>query len=162
MNNTKEFLEEHLYYELAMFYNSVFLKINYCKDMLQEEIELINNMKSETAVNHARGLIEFFFIDGKSKNDAKAYDFFNSQKEWSILRGKVNQRLIEDFNIKAGGEVMHISYDRKSPSDPNRMPFIFNDLYMLLRTIILIFLQNLKSEYKGTKLIALQNQMENI
>ncbi len=166
----KLFLSQHFHYEVAMLLHcaTCLIEIRYLlvnnktidSSFNHESFERLINHKHvylESLVNHCRTLIIFFFTKKKSTqhpNDALAQDFFPTSDDWFNLSGDETST-IRSFRIRAGKEVMHLTFNRKFDQDPTKVwslkivPEIFK--------IVQLFIKNVPTKYRSQKLNEIMN-----
>jgi hypothetical protein len=114
-----DYSAEHLLYELQLF--------RWVAENLPRENGFPLSASLESFAIHLRNLIEFFYTQpGNARNDdLVAADFFDLPSTWNP--GAIPKSL-NDARERANKEVSHITYKRKSGSDPTK-PWPVADLF---------------------------------
>lgn len=166
----KEYLEEHLVYEVEMLLYS-FGQLTKCTNIVEEcsltstQISTPNvtqfwgqsrdknfgNMALETFLLHARNLREFFYKDDKGRpDDARAFELFMDKDPWKKLRPNETDSIKEVKN-RADKELAHLTYKRISGTPPEKKWDCGKILFDLLG-VVKVFLDKLPEQYFGENL----------
>ena len=111
-------LSEHLLYEVEMLFGTA--NVLLADAIAEESAQLsttIRNAVLESFVVHFRALQEFFWF-GKPRfeTDARAADFFEGEA-WAEIR-RPQETTIEDGPLRAGREIVHLTYLRNTERRP--------------------------------------------
>lgn len=152
LDEKKEFLEEHFFYEVEMFLYSS----NKLNDPSIEQDHFLKNTLLESFTSHARCLIEFFYPkDNTREDDATASDFFDN---WSNVRGSLSESL-KTLKTRVGKEIVHLTYKRISGYEPEKVWDI-----MLIRSdllaVIKLFVNSLDQHLLGERLNSLKKNLK--
>jgi hypothetical protein len=114
-----DYSEEHLLYELQLF--------RWVAENLPRDNGFLLSALLESFAIHLRNLIDFLYTQpGNARNDdLVAADFFDPSSAWNP--GGIS-KLLADARERANKEVSHITYKRKSGSDPTK-PWPVSDLF---------------------------------
>jgi hypothetical protein len=120
-----DYSEEHLRYELQIFYWVV-------KNLPQDNGFPLSALLESFAI-HLRNLIDFFYTrpEEARNDDLVAADFFDSPGAWNL--GAIPQSL-SAARERANKEISHITYKRKSAMDPTK-PWPVADLFNEVHSI---------------------------
>jgi len=101
----KEEKEEHLNYEIWMFYETCRRFINFDWNLL---LQFEKNLLVESLSIHTRILVDFFYSDRIDRNDIVAQDLLPKDKNWITIRPPLTQTL-RDAKQKANKQLAHLS-----------------------------------------------------
>jgi hypothetical protein len=111
----KEFLGEHLYYEVKMLHFTATKLTEFTRTDIWN-----TNMALESFLFHGRNLREFFYCgDKRHQTDARAYEFVKDRKEWKEVRPPETDR-IKKVRRRANTELAHLTYKRYSGTPPEK------------------------------------------
>src|SRR5580692_6524589 len=120
-----DYSEEHLLYELHMFWWVA-------KNLPPDKGFQLSALLESFAI-HLRNLIDFFFTlpSEARKDDLVAADFFDSPSAWNP--GTI-PKLLTDAHERANKEISHITYKRKGETDPTK-PWPVGELFKEIRAL---------------------------
>lgn len=149
VNMDNEALNEHLKYELWMFFSL-------CDELIKpdERDLIINNALIESCCIHLRNLIDFLQIKGKMKkrnkekpDDILARDFFDQPDEWDKLlndyfaQNENAREKLQEARIRANKEITHLTEKRYAGQRPEKV-WDFKSYAELLKGPLNLFANN--------------------
>ena len=152
----KEYLDEHLCYELWMFFES-YKKV---KELLGEKGYFVN-IFLETTLIHFRCLIEFYYYAKRYPTDTRAYEFVQDDRKWNAEKKDKNYIINDEEWNRLNQEIAHLTWNRimgfTSEKDWWEM---LSRGYPKIVEITDIFLSNLISKIKLKKVPELVDTMK--
>lgn len=114
----KKISEEHLYYEMWMFFSvaEAIEKFQHADPQLNQ---IIKNALIESFAIHTRNLIDFLYPRSRRNDDITALDFFDKPMEWEEKRGELSDT-IEKARKRADKEIAHLTKKRISGTPPEK------------------------------------------
>lgn len=172
----KEYLEEHLVYEVEMLLYS-FGQLTKCTNIVEEcsltstQISTPNvtqfwgqsrdgnfgNMALETFLLHARNLREFFYKQDKRSDDARACDFFTHRDSWEKLKPNETDSIAKVKN-RADKELAHLTYQRYSGTPPEKI-WDYGEIFFDFLKVIRVFLDEIPGIFFGENLKNLRHKV---
>lgn len=151
IDQKRDFLSEHFFYEVVMVYESVLL-------LGKKGETSLNNMALETLALHSRILLEFFYEEKKRGDDSRAVDFYDEEIIWDSI--KIN---IDDtrtlVNLRTNKEITHLTYKRINDGTPDKGWLMQKHTVNILK-VCNLFIENLPNKYLSDNLRSLNNMIK--
>jgi hypothetical protein len=136
-----EYSEEHVRYEIAMFFNtgSLLLHWNQTKIEPQPLREVLRHTVIESFAVHCKNLIDFFYDETPFGTDVIAKDFFIGNQFTPSFPAAASPRL-KDAKRRADKEVSHLTSERIAGTPPEKA-WPAPELLSEVRDLLLQFVQ---------------------
>ncbi|MFA6436066.1 MAG: hypothetical protein WCW30_02945, partial [Candidatus Gracilibacteria bacterium] len=134
----KKYLEEHINYELKMFYCSML----YLRKFKESDDEIGKYISLESFLLHGRNLADFFFKKKKG-NYVRAMEYFN-EDIWGKIKPLKSSKM-KNFMIRANNELAHLTIERKSGKLKEK-EWDVSDIFLEFCKCVKLFFNNLPDQ----------------
>jgi hypothetical protein len=116
-----DYSEEHVRYEIAMFFNTGSLLLNWNQTRIQPEplSEVLRHTVIESFAIHCRNLIDFFYDEAAFGTDVVAKDFLLGNQFPASFPTAASLSL-KEAKRRAGKEVSHLTSERIAGTPPEK------------------------------------------